>query len=295
MEALEALATGYGLIEGPVWDASRGLIYADVINGCAFCLAPDGSISQVIEHRRGMGGLTLHENGGLVVSGRSIAFKPADGGRTQVLLSDDPEGGRIGFNDITTDAKGRVYAGALAFSPVGHDEEPKQGDLYCIDLDGSARVVGRDIILTNGLGFSPDGGKLYHSESLRNLVRVYDVAANGDLSPHRTFATVADGIPDGLAVAVDGSVWVAIANGSRVEVFEPDGSLRRTISCPLPMVTSVCFGGDDLMDFYVVTGSRGTDRDDAGTVYRMRADVAGLPLAPAAVAVAVAPAPASAG
>ncbi|MDP7545982.1 MAG: SMP-30/gluconolactonase/LRE family protein [Alphaproteobacteria bacterium] len=281
---METLATGYGLIEGPLWDASRGMIYADVINGGAYCLAPDGGISQVIEHRRGIGGMSLHENGGIVVSGRSIALKPAGGGGTVMLLPDDPEGGRIGFNDITTDAKGRIYAGGLAFSPVGHDEEPKPGELYCIDLDGSARVVGQDVMLTNGLGFSPDGGKLYHSESLRNLVRVYDVAANGDLSPHRSFATVRSGIPDGLAVAVDGSVWVAIAHGSRVDVFEPDGSLRRSIPCDLPMVTSVCFGGDDLKDFYIVTGSGGTDRDDAGTVYRMRADVAGLPLAPAAVA-----------
>ena len=281
---METLATGYGLIEGPVWDAGRGLIYADVINGGAFCLAPDGTISQVIEHRRGIGGMVLHQNGGIVVSGRNISLKPADGGPTVVLLADDPDGGRIGFNDITTDAKGRIYAGGLAFRPVGGDEEPKPGELFCIDLDGSARVVGGDVMLTNGLGVSPDGGRLYHSESRRNLVRVYDVAENGDLSPHRTFATLTDGIPDGLAVAVDGSVWVAVAHGSRVDVFEPDGSLRRSIPCPLPMVTSVCFGGDDLMDFYIVTGSGGTDREDAGTVYRMRADVAGLPVAPAAVA-----------
>ena len=280
---METLATGYGLIEGPVWDADRGLIYSDVINGGVFCLAPDGAISQVIEHRRGIGGMKLHENGGLVVSGRNIALKPADGGATVVLLGDDPEGGRIGFNDITTDAKGRIYAGALSFSPVGGDDEPKPADLFCIDLDGSARVVGTDVMLTNGLGVSPDGGKLYHSESRRDRVRVYDVEANGDLSSHRTFAAIEGGIPDGLAVAVDGSVWVAIAHGSRVDVFEPDGSLRRTIPCELPMITSVCFGGDDLMDFYIVTGSGGTDRDDAGTVYRMRADVAGLPVAPAAV------------
>jgi gluconolactonase len=284
METPENLATGYGLIEGPVWDDSRGLLFSDVINGGVFCLGLDDSISQVIEHRRGIGGMSLHENGGIVVSGRSIALKPAGGGPTQVILPEDPDNGRIGFNDITTDAKGRIYAGALSFSPVGGDDEPKPADLYCIDLDGSARVVGVDVMLTNGLGVSPDGGKLYHSESRRNVVRVYDVAANGDLGPHRAFAAVNDGIPDGLAVAVDGSVWVAVALGSRVDVFEPDGSLRRSIPFDTPMITSVCFGGADLMDLYVVTGSRGTGRDDTGTVFRMRADVAGLPVAPARVA-----------
>ena len=51
------------------------------------------------------------------------------------------------------------------------------------------------------------------------------------------------------------------------------------------MVTSVCFGGADLKDLYVVTGSRGTDRDDAGTVFRSRVDVAGLPITPAAITI----------
>ncbi len=47
---------------------------------------------------------------------------------------------------------------------------------------------------------------------------------------------------------------------------------------PLPMVTSLCFGGDDLRDLYIVTGSRGGPSETCGTLYRTRADVAGLPL-----------------
>lgn len=282
---MEELATGYGLIEGPVWDDSRGLIYSDVINGGVFCIGLDDKVSQIIEHRRGIGGMALHENGGIVVSGRNIALKPSDGGGTVVLLPDDPDGGCIGFNDITTDAKGRIYAGALSFRPVGSDDTPKPADLFLIDLDGSSRKVGGDVMLTNGLGVSPDGTKLYHSESRRGLIRVYDVEAKGDLGPHRTFVDTGDVTPDGLAMAVDGSVWVAMADGGRVDVFEPDGKLRRSIPCPLPMATSLCFGGSDLMDLYVVTGSRNSGRDNAGTVYRTRADVAGLPMAPAAVAI----------
>jgi gluconolactonase len=272
---MELLASGYGLIEGPVWDSARGLIYSDVIFGGAFCLGADGNVAPVIEHRRGMGGMALHENGGLVVSGRNISLKNPDG-ETQLLLDGDAEAGRIGFNDLTTDTVGRVYAGALAFRPVGGEEEVKPADLFCIDLDGSARVVGQDVLLTNGLAFSPDGKKLYHSESRRNRVRIYDVADDGGLGPHETFAPVEDGIPDGLAVAIDGSVWVAVAHGSRVDVFEPDGSLRQSLPVPMPMVTSLCFGGAELRDLYVVTGSGGTDSDRAGGVYRLAVDVPGL-------------------
>jgi len=55
------------------------------------------------------------------------------------------------------------------------------------------------------------------------------------------------------------------------------------VAVPRRMVTSLCFGGDDLRDLYIVTGSRGGPTDTCGTIYRMRADVAGLPLPAARV------------
>ena len=103
-----------------------------------------------------------------------------------------------------------------------------------------------------------------------------DVVGNGDLGPKRTFATLDDGAPDGLALSADGAVWVAVAGGGCVAVFEPDGSLRRRIAVPMPMVTSVCFGGDDLTDLYIVTGSDGLEGDREGSIYREGVRPAGL-------------------
>ena len=79
-----------------------------------------------------------------------------------------------------------------------------------------------------------------------------------------------------MAVAADGSIWVALAEGGAVLVLSPDGTERRRLPVPLPMVTSVCFGGADLRDLYVTTGSRGGPSDRCGTVYRTRVDVPGL-------------------
>ena len=86
-------------------------------------------------------------------------------------------------------------------------------------------------------------------------------------------------------MAADGSVWVADAHGSRAAVFDADGTHARDIAVPLPMVTSLCFGGDDLRDLYIVTGSRNGPKENCGTVYRMRVDVPGVPLAAARVAI----------
>jgi gluconolactonase len=91
-------------------------------------------------------------------------------------------------------------------------------------------------------------------------------------------------VADGLKVAVDGSVWVADARGGRIAVFDASGAHRTDIAVPLPMVTSLCFAGDDMRDLYVVTGSDGSGRENCGTVFHSRVDMAGLSLATARVA-----------
>ena len=277
---MQQVATGYGLIEGPVWDPARGLYFSDVINGGVDLLNLDGKIKPTIPKRRGIGGMALHENGGLVVGGRDIACVSLADGTSRTLLALDAIPGATGFNDLTTDKVGRIYVGSLAYKVFG-GEAPRPGHLHVIDLDGTMRTLSDGILLTNGLGFSPDGSRLYHSDARAGLVRVYDVMSDGGVGPWRTFAMLGDGqsaVPDGLKVASDGSVWVADAHGGRVAIFNADGTHRRDLAVPLPMVTSVCFGGADLCDLYVVTGSRGGPHENCGSIFRTRVDVAGLAL-----------------
>lgn len=282
---MQRLATGYGLIEGPVWDPTRGLYFSDVINGGVFLLDRSDQVSVAVPKRRGIGGMALHAAGGLVVGGRDIAVVGRADGATHQLLAQDAIPGATGFNDLTTDQVGRVYVGSLAFRVFG-GEPPKPGHLHVIDLDRSMRTLSDGVMLTNGLGFSADGKLLYHCDARSGLVRVYDVSSDGSVGPWRTFAALAAGsVPDGLKVASDGSVWVADAHGGRVAVFNLDGSHRHDVPVPLPMVTSLCFGGDDLRDLYVVTGSRGGPSENCGSVFRTRVDVPGLALYPARVSV----------
>ncbi len=279
---MEELATGYGLIEGPTWDPEKGLVFSDVPNGGVFCLDSTGDVSTVVEHRRGIGGIALHAEGGLVIGGRNVAYRGPKTEGSHVLLAQDCVDNIVGFNDLTTDAEGRIYVGSLGSSPFVEEGERRDGHLHLIDLDGSSRVLVSGIRLTNGLGFSPDGKRLYHSDSRRHVIKVYDVVGAGELGPPRNFARVEPGVPDGLCVSEDGSVWVAVARGGEVRVFNPDGSLQTRIET-VHMPTSVCFGGDDLRDLYVVSGSDGTGRANGGSIFRMRVDVPGLPVPPARV------------
>ena len=151
---MQRVATGFGLIEGPVWDPARGLYFSDVINGGVHLLDRAGKVSPVVPKRRGIGGMALHASDGLVVGGRDIACVWLSDGNTHQLLSLDAIPGATGFNDLTTDKAGRVYVGSLAFRVFG-GEAPKPGHLHVIDLDGTMRTLSDGVMLTNGLGFSP--------------------------------------------------------------------------------------------------------------------------------------------
>ena len=281
---MQQIATGYGLIEGPVWDPAKGLYFSDVTGGGIFLLDRQDRVTTVVEKRRGVGGMALHDQGGIVAGGREIAWIGEGGRPVTTLLDSATADDAKGFNDLTTDSAGRIYVGSLGFKVFGA-EPMRPGNLYCIDLDGTVRRVSDGVLLTNGLGVSPDGKRLYHSDARRQMVRVYDVEPDGALSHWRCFAAFGEGgVPDGLKVAADGSVWVADAHGGRVAVFAANGRHLRDIAVPLPMVTSLCFGGDDLRDLYVVTGSRGGPNENCGTIYRMRVETSGLPLAPCRVA-----------
>ena len=77
---------------------------------------------------------------------------------------------------------------------------------------------------------------------------------------------------------------MALAGGGKgVGVFDSSGREQDFVEIPDPMCTSVCFGGDDLKDLYIVSGSQGAESDKHGAVYSFRTGVAGVPVAPARV------------
>jgi xylono-1,5-lactonase len=104
-----------------------------------------------------------------------------------------------------------------------------------IDLDGTERPISDGVMLTNGMGFSPDGRRLYHSDAGSALARVYDVQADGTVGPWRTFANVGPtGVPDGLKVASDGSVWVANATAGVLWFSRPTALIGRICRSRFP-------------------------------------------------------------
>lgn len=269
----ETLASGYGLIEGPRADARGNLFFSDVTNGGVYRRGPDGAIETVVPKRRGVGGIALHVAGGVVVSGRNICH--VRDGQTRVLF--DP--GVPGFNDIFTDAEGRVLAGSLRSNPFGDEAKREPGELYRIEAEGQATELYGEVSLTNGIGLSPDGATIYHSDTARLSILAHRLRGDGGVERTDVLAKLDAGGPDGLAVDEEGGVWVAVYGGACIQRFSPAGALDRTVAVPANAVTSLCFGGEDRRDLYVVSADNSEDAARAGSIFRGRAPIAGLPVA----------------
>ncbi|MCZ6784844.1 MAG: SMP-30/gluconolactonase/LRE family protein [Proteobacteria bacterium] len=273
---LRTLAWGYGLIEGPRCDRAGNLYFSDVTRGGVYRLAPGGQVDTVVPKRRGVGGIALHAEGGLVISGRNVCH--VRDGETHILLERADVGG---FNDLFTDAAGRVYVGSLRSDPFSGGPDRIPGELFRIDGEGVAEVLYGDVGLSNGIGFSPDGRRLYHSDTAIGAILCSALAPDGSCSERTVFARPERGAPDGLAVDEAGGVWTACYGGGCVTRFDADGRPDRVVEVPAQQVTSLCFGGGDRRDLTIVTADNREVPEREGTIFRTRVEVPGLE-APAA-------------
>jgi sugar lactone lactonase YvrE len=244
---MEELVSGRGLLEGPTVDGEGGVYFSDVMGGGVHRWSP-GGVEQVVPKRRGVGGIVLHADGGLIVTGRDVSHVRE--GKSRVLLALD---GVAGFNDLATAADGSVYVGALHFHPF-KGEAPVPGEVWRIGPAGEVAPVAGGVLWANGIGFSPAGGIAYGSDYARSCVLAWDVADDGGLTSPRTFAEMPAGSADGLAVDDGGGVWVAAGDAGNVVRFGPGGELDRTLDMPASFVSSMCFGGDDMRDVYAHDG-----------------------------------------
>lgn len=192
-------------------------------------------------------------------------------------IVDVPSGGR--FNDGRCDSAGRFLAGTIDFNA-------SLGALYRLDARGGVKRLTCGVRSANGLAFSPDGRRMYWSDTRNHVVRVYPYDAPGDeLGAAATFAEFAPGSgrPDGASVDAEGCYWSALYDGGRVVRFAPDGRHLAEVALPARHATMLAFGGKDLRTVYVTTARQQLDPDElrrhphSGGIFSFRVTVPGLP------------------
>jgi sugar lactone lactonase YvrE len=158
------------------------------------------------------------------------------------------------LNDGRVDACGRFWVGTM-----DNQLHRPNGSLYRVDPDGTATRMVEDVIVSNGIAFSPDGRTLYFTDTRRHLCLAFDLDMDdGTITRRRVLAdhTATGDRPDGACVDVDGCIWMAFFAGGRIVRHRPDGRVDTTIALPVTNPTCLCFGGDDLKTLYVTSATK---------------------------------------
>ncbi|MFF2330583.1 MULTISPECIES: SMP-30/gluconolactonase/LRE family protein [unclassified Streptomyces] len=278
------LAAGCELGEGPAWDDATGeLHWVDIPLGRLHRCDPVTGATSYRAFAYEVSAVLPRTGGGLAVAARHGILLLDPEGRTEetVAVPGEPAGNRLG--DAGVDPAGRLWFGTLDTEML-----PGRGALYRLD-PGDRRPcrVLEATSVANGIGWSPDGTRMYFVDSATRRIDVLDYdPATGAATGRRPWATVEDeaGVPDGLAVDAEGGVWVALWRGGQIRRYAPDGRHDTTLPLPVRQVTSCAFGGPGLSRLYATTGRVAMHgrqlaaEPDAGAVFAADVGVPGLPV-----------------
>ncbi|MGH3715776.1 MAG: SMP-30/gluconolactonase/LRE family protein [Micromonosporaceae bacterium] len=262
--------------EGPIWDDRDGVLYwVDVLGRAVHVHDPQGEPDRTIDIGAHVSAIGLRESGGLLIAvvDRVRTLDPRTGEMATIATVKHP-GPQARFNDASCDPAGRFWVGTMAY-----DSTPGAGILYRLDRSGEVTPVLDGITVSNGLGFTPDGGTLYYADTPTQKIDVFAVTAGGRLTDRRTLVEIPkqQGSPDGLTLDAEGCVWVALWDGAAVHRYTPDGALDRVVEFPVPRPTCPVFGGPDLDTLYATSAATGNDNPLSGALFAVDAGVAGLP------------------
>lgn len=204
---------------------------------------------------------------------RGLVWIGLAGNTTKVIPVVHPERDRPEnrFNDGKMGPDGRYWAGTM------HDaEELTTGSLYTFRPDGSYRVQDHGYRVANGPAFSPDRSIVYHSDSARQEIYMFDLGSDGQLANKQVLVRFADGegYPDGMTTDRAGNLWVAMWDGGRLEHVSPAGKRLGVIPLPTKRPTSCVFTDVGCSEMFVTSASIGTGSSDrlAGGLFRISFD-----------------------
>lgn len=206
----------------------------------------------------------------------------------ELELIADPSNGddTVRYSDSRVDAAGRIYVSTVALTYGSDAYTPDQtGGFYCIERDGTVKVIDPVINQYNTVLWNRDSTKMYVADTYNEWLLSYDYdIEKGVLSEGKKVLDFKGnyGMPDGMSMDVDDNLYICHWTGC-ISVWDRELNEKEKIPFPTPQVTCGGFGGADMKDFYVGAGSWNyneadkTEHPGCGGFFVARSEIAGMP------------------
>lgn len=260
----ERLWTGGNWAEGPAWFDAGYAVWSDIPNNLMMRWdAAGNAVSLFRLPANGANGNTVDGQGRLLTcehDTRRVTRTEPDG--TVTVLADLYRNKRFNSpNDVVVKSDGTIwftdpgYGGGERYQGI---RELDGCHLYRLDpATGDIRQMTTDMVMPNGLGFSPDESLLYVVDTGStnfadgpNHVRRFTVGPDGTLGGGAVFLATAK-LHDGLRIDAAGRLWCANEEG--VHCHAPDGKLLGKLHLP-ERASNLCFGGREA-EWLLITAS----------------------------------------
>jgi sugar lactone lactonase YvrE len=242
--------------EGPVYMPKEKLVcWVDILGKTWF--AHDMNLGITIRHELPeiIGALAPIKNGeflGAVKQGFAIFDSRGSYIELHNFLSDSER-----MNDAKCDALGRFWAGSTEL-----EFKKGQGKLYRLNNNLTYDLILSGLTLPNGLGWSSDNSTFYLIDSYEKALWEFDFElSTGEIRNQRLMFDFSgmDGLPDGLCVSNEGTIYVAMWDGSNIAVITSKGEFKNEIRLPVSRPTSCTFDGNG--NLLVTSASIGLNLD----------------------------------
>lgn len=264
--------------ESPVWDEETGALWlVDILAPAIVRISAKGKADR-FDMPAAVGCLGLCRDDRIVVGFQTGVhiFDPVT--RHLEFLCDPTGREMIGrLNDGKVGPDGHLWVGSIS------EAKPQVNNaaLFRVGADGSTRTVATGLTSSNGLAWSPDGRRMYHSDSRQCFLQAFVFnPETGELGEGRRLRSFTEeqGRPDGATTDRDGFYWSAGVSAGRLNRISAEGEIVEIYILPVAAPTMPCFGGPHLRTLYVTSLSTDrTGRFEAGTVIAFDVDAEGLP------------------
>jgi len=264
--------------EGPIWNEKEQLLY--FVNGFDDEICTLDIDTGEVETRKvdvGVAAIAFTKDYCMIVSRPDGVFILNEDDTTEKLYDTDKYDIRYA-NDMKIGPDGRIYVGTQCTKRLGLSDKI-DGKLVSIDRNGCVRTLLEGLILSNGLEWSPDKERFYHTASETKIIREYDFdIKSGDISFTGREVNVLGA--DGFTVDRDGYIYAASWGGYRIHIIDPRSlKIVDMIEMPARATASCCFGGNDMRTLVAVTASYYIKPEvdpNAGFIFTEKREVGGI-------------------